>query len=147
MVEYRRGDVLNSGELIVVHGCNCFNTMGAGLAKQVRAQYPEAWQADQLTIPGDRSKLGTYTQAQGRNGTIIINAYPQYTYSRAYVTGDYNAIESALRAVCIAYESHNVIATPTIGAGLAGGDWGTIETILTKISAKYNKTFRVYIRG
>ena len=32
---------------VVVHGCNCRHTMGAGIAKQIRERWPEAWHADQ----------------------------------------------------------------------------------------------------
>lgn len=31
MIVYKKGDVLNSGEKYIVHGCNCKNAMGAGL--------------------------------------------------------------------------------------------------------------------
>jgi O-acetyl-ADP-ribose deacetylase (regulator of RNase III) len=71
MIEYINGDVLNSGEPIVVHGCNCFNTMGSGIAKQVSIEYPEATIADYETVPGDVNKLGRYTSAIGKNGTRI----------------------------------------------------------------------------
>ena len=53
---------------VVIHGCNCFNTTGAGVAKQIKLQYPEAYQADKLTIKGDKGKLGSYTQAETNRG-------------------------------------------------------------------------------
>jgi O-acetyl-ADP-ribose deacetylase (regulator of RNase III) len=145
MIEYIEGDVLNSGEQIVVHGCNCFNTMGSGIAKQVSIEYPEACLADYDTLPGDVDKLGNYTTAVGKNGTRIINAYTQYHYSRVQVNADYNAIEKALRHVCEDFPEHKVIAMPKIGAGLAGGDWNIIEKILETVSNEYDRVFRVYL--
>lgn len=144
-IEYLEGDVLNSGEQIVVHGCNCFNNMGSGIAKQVREEFPEAWEADQATIPGDVSKMGTYTTAVLKNGTRLINAYTQYHYSRTQVNLDYVALELAFMNICNDFPDANVIAMPKIGAGLAGGDWNKIEKILETVSNKWNKTFRVYI--
>ena len=145
MIEYIKGDVLNSGEAVVVHGCNCFNTMGSGIARQVREEYPEACQIDALTVPGDRSKLGLYTTAVGKNGTRIINAYTQYGYSRTEVSVDYNAVESVMELICEHFPETPRFAMPKIGAGLAGGDWNIIEQILERVATKYNKTFAVYI--
>lgn len=145
MIEYINGDVLNSGETIVVHGCNCFNNMKSGIAKQVSIEYPEATIADYETVPGDVNKLGRYTTAIGKNGTRIINAYTQYHYSRTQVNADYNAIERAMTNICSDFPDQKVIAMPKIGAGLAGGDWDIIEKILERVSHKYDRTFRVYL--
>ena len=144
MLEFLDGDVLNSGERVVVHGCNCKNAMGAGIAAQVREQYPEAYQVDQLTQWGDKTKLGTYTTAVGKNGTRIVNAYTQYDYSRGPVNVDSVAVECVLMTVCNDFPEEPVIAMPRIGAGLAGGDWNIIEKILLRVSEKYGRVFRVY---
>lgn len=144
MIEYVNGDVLNSGEPIVIHGCNCFNTMGSGIARQVAVEYPEAQMVDAETIPGDHSKLGEYTTAVGKNGTRIVNAYTQYGYSRTEVSVDYNAIELVMDRICADFDFDSY-AMPKIGAGLGGGDWNIIEKILERVSERHNKTFRVYI--
>jgi len=44
---------------VIVHGCNCFCTMGAGIAKTIKKQFPEAYVADQNTQPADHTKLGS----------------------------------------------------------------------------------------
>lgn len=62
-----RGDLLllgMSGEFdVIIHGCNCFNTMGAGIAKSMKTLFPEAYAADLTTERGAFEKLGTYTSA------------------------------------------------------------------------------------
>ncbi len=44
------GDVINLAELtdfdVIVHGCNCFCTWGAGIAKTLRDRYPHAYARD-----------------------------------------------------------------------------------------------------
>jgi len=45
---------------VIIHGCNCFCTMGAGIAKLIRDNFPEAYQADLETVVGNKEKLGTY---------------------------------------------------------------------------------------
>ena len=44
---------------VIVHGCNCFHTVGVGIAKAISSQFPEALAADKATGYGERSKLGT----------------------------------------------------------------------------------------
>jgi O-acetyl-ADP-ribose deacetylase (regulator of RNase III) len=142
MLEYRQGDVLNSGEKIVVHGCNCFNTMGSGIALQIKTQYPEAYEADCTTQKGDKNKLGTFTYAIS-NGVLIINAYTQYKYGRDKRYADYDAIETVIRKICQALPGQT-IAMPRIGCGLAGGDWKIVSEIIERISEENNNTIHVY---
>ena len=46
---------------LIVHGCNCFCTMGAGIAKQIKKNFPQAFEEDLKTEKGDHGKLGTIT--------------------------------------------------------------------------------------
>ena len=146
MIEYINGDILASGEAIVVHGCNCFQNMNAGIALQVREQCPRAWTADQNTIWGDKSKLGTYSVGGfERNGMLVINAYTQYKYGRDMVYVDYDALRRVMALICEHWPDHRVISMPKIGAGLGGGNWMIIRDILQAVSNKYNTRFHVYL--
>lgn len=129
-----RGDVFKAKEDILIHGCNCFCKMGSGVAKTVREIYPEAWEADQKTIRGDESKLGTYTFWGGRHyyynqPITVINLYSQYNYNRRKINADYDAIEKGLKKLAFVCNGSS-IAMPRIGAGLAGGDWDIIKKII-----------------
>ena len=48
---------------VIIHGCNCFCNMGAGIAKVIQKEFPQAYQAD-CEVPGKREKLGTMTFAK-----------------------------------------------------------------------------------
>ena len=146
MIVYKKGDVLKAGERVIVHGCNCMNTMGAGIAQQIREYCSSAYWADMATTRGDITKLGTYTVGMTVvNGelTYILNAYTQFRYGREKRHADYNAIVDVFELICQDFP-HKVFAMPKIGTGLAGGDWNIIEAILTAISDKHGKTFHVY---
>lgn len=143
MLVYKKGDVLNAGEAVIVHGCNCKNAMGAGIARQVRKQCPNAWRADQQTLWGDRTKLGTFTYGVEASNMIVINAYTQYDYSRTKVVVDYPALEEAMKKICNHFPNE-VLAMPKIGCGLAGGDWKIVSEILERVSTMYNRTFHIY---
>ncbi|MDQ1270222.1 MAG: hypothetical protein QG618_1532 [Thermodesulfobacteriota bacterium] len=117
---------------VIIHGCNCFCTMGAGIARQIRTHFPQAWEADLATASGDRSKLGSYSKAcvntpSGR--LYVINAYTQYHYSGDGVLVDYDAIKKVFSALKKQF-SGNRMAYPKIGAGLAKGDWNMISNII-----------------
>lgn len=135
-----KGDLLmlaQNGQFdVIVHGANCFCTMGGGIAKQIKSQYPEAYDADLKTIPGDRTKLGTYTQARTRDGLTIVNAYTQYRFNRTGERQDlfeYDAFERILNKLANEFPNSR-FGFPLIGAGLAGGDLIKIVTAIDQFS-------------
>ena len=132
---------------VLVHGCNCFNSMGAGVARQIKNTFPAAWHADQETQKGDRDKLGTYTQAsvkleKGRE-LIVVNAYTQYHYSGGGKLVDYDALGRVFEAIARDFPGKH-IAYPAIGAGLAGGDWDKISVLIDNALAKHEHTLVLY---
>jgi O-acetyl-ADP-ribose deacetylase (regulator of RNase III) len=130
------GDLIQkakAGEFdVIIHGCNCYCTMGAGIAKTIKQVFPAAYQADLATIVGDKTKLGTYSVAQlttaGKTLTIL-NAYTQFDWRGPGRKADYEAIRQVFRRVKQEYATKR-IGYPAIGAGLAGGDWATIASII-----------------
>lgn len=129
-----KGDLIEmalKGEFsVIVHGANCFTTMGSGIAVGIKNTFPEAYEADLKTVKGDESKLGHYTFAQSK-GVIVVNAYTQYKYWGPGVKADYKAIEKVFAQIGKDFKGHK-IGYPMLGAGLAGGDWSLIEPLIDK---------------
>ncbi len=130
----------------IVHGCNCFCTMGKGIAKTIKLKFPEAYAEDCKTAIGDKNKLGTYTKADvskktGKPGTYIINAYTQYDYRKTYdgtnINVDYGAIKNVFTSINKDFMGKK-IGIPKIGAGLAGGDWNRIVEIINSVTPDIN---------
>ena len=111
---------------VIIHGCNCYNTMGAGIARAVRDRLPEAFAADRATVKGDLGKLGTYTSAEIVRDDV---RFTQGNYRGSGALVDYDAIRSNFRAVAKNFPDAR-IGYPKIGAGLAGGDWDRIAAII-----------------
>lgn len=134
-MKYVNGDLLDLAEdgkfEVIVHGCNCFCTMGAGIALQIKNRYPDAYSSDRRTHSGDKNKLGTYSISSGKDlrKFDIINAYTQYGYSRYNVEINYEAVRNVFRLVKKDF-GYKRIGIPKIGCGLAGGNWNIIESII-----------------
>lgn len=139
-----KGDLIRlaqNGEFdTIIHGCNCFCRMGAGLAKQIRTAYPEAYHADCKTIPGDKTKLGTYTIATTKDNFTIVNAYTQYRFSRVGEDlFDYDAFDKILKRLAKQFPTSR-FGFPLIGVGLAGGDLVRIVTAIDQFSQVLERT-------
>jgi len=117
---------------VIIHGCNCMCVMGAGIAKVIRNQFPEAYETDLQTEKGAMEKLGTITPATVKRDdheVTVVNAYTQFDYKGSGVLVDYDAVRAAMRSVKQSF-SGKKIGYPKIGAGLAGGDWDVIAKII-----------------
>ncbi len=150
-MRYLKGDLIQlalSGKFdIIIHGCNCFCKMGAGIARQIRDTFPQAYLTDLETEPGDKSKLGKYSQADIRineKALTIINGYTQYHYSGANVLADYDAINSLFHQIKLNFSGKR-IGYPRIGAGLARGDWEKISSIIDRQLERENHTLVEYL--
>lgn len=153
MIEYIKGDLLKSDCDVIIHGCNCFRNMGAGIAKAVKEMYPEAFVADFETVYRDPIKLGTFSYAKVKNKSFpdkdlfVINAYTQYGYGRIErkVYANYDAIKNVMIRINDFFvdtdEKTCKIGMPKIGAGLAKGDWNIISGIINGVFG----TRKVYV--
>jgi O-acetyl-ADP-ribose deacetylase (regulator of RNase III) len=130
MLKHTKGNLLDLAEAgefdIIVQGCNCWNTMGGGIAREIRERYPQAMLADNETVKGDYLKLGNWTEARAHvAGFTIINAYTQYNMSQGTDVFEYTAFELILQKLYHTYGDKR-IGLPYIGMGLAGGHRDTI---------------------
>jgi O-acetyl-ADP-ribose deacetylase (regulator of RNase III) len=138
-LEIIKGDLIemaSEGKIsgVIVHGCNCFNNMGVGFARQIKDYFFEAYLADQKTIKGDKKKLGRYSHVNtSRNGSklTIINAYTQYHYGGVVRNADYKAIGEVFKSIAKDFPNEHIYY-PLIGAGHARGDWSIISEIINR---------------
>lgn len=133
-----QGDLLElavSGRFdVVIHGCNCQCTMGAGIAASIKSRFPEAYEADCATVKSDASKLGTFTSVTIKRTShhfTIVNAYTQLHWRGKGVLADYDAIRLAFKNIRSTFPDQR-LGYPRIGAGLAKGDWQLISTIIAE---------------
>lgn len=132
---------------LIIQGCNCFNTMGGGLAREIKERYPQAYAADCETIRGDRNKLGSWSKSYARYTTrddnvgnfVILNCYTQYNMSTGKDVFEYVAFQLILQKLLHIYPSKN-IGMPAIGTGLAKGDKNVITEMIENFAIEYSNT-------
>lgn len=121
-------DMAEQGEFdVIVHGCNCLNVMGSGIAKEIKDRYPGAYDADTLATEQWKNpvaKLGnfsTYTTVSKGHPFVIVNAYTQVGFApRGEDHFEYESFYLILKKL---KELGPVrFGFPYIGCGLAGGD-------------------------
>ena len=132
MLKHKKGNLLDLAEAgefdIVVQGCNCFNTMGGGIAREIAERYPMCATIDRLTERGEYMKLGNWTEFDTGKFTII-NAYTQYNMSRGTDVFEYTAFGLILQKLLYVHGTER-IGLPYIGMGLAGGNKDIIIPML-----------------
>lgn len=126
---------------VIAHGVNCAGAFNAGVARQVRKLYPLAYQFYLRKFQNGGWKLGDVQLVSVTEQLIIANCATQKGYGYANsqnVFADYKAIATVFKKLALLSTDKNLeIALPRIGAGLAGGDWNTIKTMLEEAAREY----------
>lgn len=155
ILRYTQGDLVKNFKAkkydAMAHGCNCFNTMGAGIARDVFDDLNGMYRQDLKTKEGDREKLGTFSkqhyQVSVNPKRIVIgyNAYTQFTHWDPKDMLSYEAVLKCFEAInkdLVDFFKHRGVegqfkvrpslGIPLIGCGLARGDWSIVENLINR---------------
>lgn len=142
------------GNKVIVHCCNDVGGWGAGFVLALSRRWPEpeasyrAWAEGEIVSP--EFKLGavqfvpvsesiTVANLIGQSGCGFFNGKPPVRYE---------AICTGLRSVAAyAGETKASVHMPKMGAGLAGGDWGRIESLIRQQLSDQDIPVIVYTLG
>lgn len=133
--------VFNPQALNSVSQCvNCMGVMGRGLALSIKNKYPIVY-SEYMALctkhKNNRSKLLGHVQPVSVNElTTYCNIFGQFNYGTDKRQVNYEAIFQALE-----YQAQVAKNTPqmdfyyplNMGAGLAGGSWLVIESMMTSL--------------
>lgn len=133
MITYIKGDLLSVKTGIIAHGCNAQGVMGSGVAKAVRAKYPDAYSSYRTFCKNeeDKSRLVGRTSWYNPNHKLFIaNCITQNFFGgdgALYV--DYEGLAECM--LHLNYVNAGLsIHMPKIGCGLGGGDWNVVSKII-----------------
>lgn len=146
------GDLIKSDCTVIGHQANCFSTMGAGIAKQIRLTYPEAYKADVDFPYPNHERLGKCSNAYvDSKQRVVVNLYGQFRYGRIRQHTDYDALTSSLRAALLGLRELEAKGFPIkfglpygMGCNLAGGKWEIVHQIITNLSDEFNRDIYIY---
>lgn len=151
------GDLIaaaRKGEVdVIAHGCNCFNTQGAGIARQMAMVFETNMFPMELIGRGDKEKLGKidYKKFYVSPATVypentsgiaqivtcdfrsklwVVNMYTQYYFDASKIQLNYPALEECLIKLNNTFKGQRVGLPYKIGCGLAGGDWSIVEQMI-----------------
>lgn len=155
--EYKelKGDLITlalNGEFdVIAHGCNCFCTMGAGIAPlMAKAFLCNMFPKEMSLQKGNIDKLGTIdyeTRYLSNSILYVVNAYTQYYYGKnspgCERPLDYSALELCMRKINHIFAGKH-IGLPQIGCGLAGGQWEIVKGIIQKELQNCDVTVVIY---
>ena len=131
-IVYLVGDLLESSYRLVLHGANAQGVMGSGVAKQIRKKYPQAFEEYYVAYNKEMLWLGDVIFVDCGD-KIIANGITQQYYGRSgdYFI-DYKAINNVMEETHDYALKHGIehVAMPLIGAGLGGGSWKKISSII-----------------
>ena len=142
---YRKGDLLECEEKVVVHGCNAQGVMGAGVARAIKEKHFRAYTQYKREVVANQKYNKTGISLLGKviwavcGDKVIGNAITQEFYGRAPIRYcSYDAIRKCMQHINqYIREEGGSVAMPRIGAGLAGGDWEIISQIIEEESTNF----------
>lgn len=154
---------------LIAHGCNCFNKQKAGIAAaMVKSFQTDTFKYEQSDA-GSPNKLGMidwglffrktpfskrkaalvelHTQPRKISDLMVerelyvVNMYTQYLWATPFNPHpiDYAAVELCFKKLNLLFKGYHV-GIPKIGAGLAGGDWAKIYSIIHSNTPHLNVT-------
>jgi O-acetyl-ADP-ribose deacetylase (regulator of RNase III) len=144
MIKYVQGDLLESSERVIAHGCNCRGGFGSGFAKAVAAKFPQVKERYINRFNSEGFDLGELqlVEVGDSSGRVFANCTTQDRYGKPdegpYVS--YPAIRKVIQQLVKTFPQG--FAIPKIGAGLAGGNWDIISKIIEEESGQVE--VRVY---
>ena len=145
MIENKQGNVLEQTECrVICHQVNCFSTMGAGIAKQIKEKYPVAFAVDKNSPLTPSEKLGKCTFGVSKaDRRVIFNLYGQFEYGRQKQNTNYADLLTSMDEMCKVLKEKNYVGKIGIpfnmGCGLGGGEWDKVLDLITKVIVEKHK--------
>ena len=145
-IKFMQGSVFKTKAPIIAHQVNNLGIMGAGVAKQIKEKYPEAYQTYASTYKLYR--LGDVLFTHTNQGLIIANCFSQSGISRSHMTTDYDSFWMCMHNLERFMKEWGIdkVAIPyKMGCGLAGGDWkNEVFPIIKDVFSKSDKIIEIW---
>ena len=128
-IEYVVGDLIESGEPVIAHGCNTVGVMGAGIARAVKDKWPEVYDQYDASCADGTFDAGSAQRCVGDDDRTVYNLGTQRnpgasaTYWLVFLSFA-NMFES------MKTWGHDRVAIPRIGCGIGGLEWSGVAAAI-----------------
>lgn len=126
-LQYEVGDLLAADIPAIAHGCNCQGVMGAGIAQQIRAEWPDMYKHYRALCQAQKLHPGDLLPWAD---SMIVHDHIQWVYNlMTQNQPGRDATVGALVKSSLAMIEHatsydiRIIGLPLIGCGIGGLDW------------------------
>jgi O-acetyl-ADP-ribose deacetylase (regulator of RNase III) len=146
-IEYITGNLLDSNEKLIVHGCNAHGVMGSGIAIAIRDKWPQVYdiyrEHYEEHIGEDIMGEIVWAMIKRDDGDdlVVANAITQKNAGRDKSVRycSYDAIDKVFKQIdeFVVGAGFDRVGMPLIGAGLANGSWKVISAIIEANSTNY----------
>lgn len=136
MIEYRKGNLLDVTSGVIAHGVNCQGVMGSGVAKAIREKYPSVYNIytkycePDVIFDTTSQSLGNVQFIPVDKALVVANCFTQDFYGTNKRHVNYEAVAKCFASLNKRSNLYGQLNIPKIGAGLGGGDWNVIESII-----------------
>lgn len=125
-ITYKIGDLMEADEIAIAHGCNCQGMMGAGVARLVRAKYPDAYDAYKRACDNGMFRVGAALPVWN-TPDVVPDRLVYNLGTQRFPGSDATAWGVFLSFANLAEHAYTIalheVAIPRIGAGIGGLNW------------------------
>lgn len=132
MIEYRKGNILESEAQALVNTVNLVGVMGKGVALQFKTAFPDNYKRYKEACASGNIAIGKLfvTEELRTTGKIYIINFPTKTDWRK--PSEYHFISAGLDDLLRIIDEKKIksIALPPLGAGNGGLNWGRVKMLI-----------------
>lgn len=130
------GDITTVTSGYIAQQVNAQGVMNSGVAKALRAKYPQVWEDYHSLIyqpvPHSAQFMGQVIYTHIDKDLTVASIVGQQYYGRETIKyTSYDALDLGFSKLGeAARKTERAIAVPLIGCGLGGGDWNVVQEII-----------------
>jgi len=146
-MKFKKQNLVDLKQGIILHGVNCKGVMGAGLAKTLKDKWNVVYSVYRANGIGN-ALLGSVHTIQVEPGLYVLNGYTQLDYGRGPGVryADVDAVKRVLETSTVFAEHMKIpnIHIPILGCGLGGLDWlRDVEPLVVEVEKNCDTEFFV----
>lgn len=144
MIEYTKGNILDSDCEALVNTVNCFAVMGKGIALEFKRKFPAMFLEYKRDCNANKVKTGFMHLWKNPNGGWVINFPTKYHWRNPsqmewIVTGLQHLVE------VIKEKEIKSIAIPPLGCGLGKLNWYQVRAEIKRVHDHHWNDIRVVV--